>query len=77
MLGLFIQLEELLDMIEERGWSVECVAWRDVEVEDDGIHQNYLFQVTPGKSVELLDSSDADINRASMNTSFIEEEKKE
>ena len=48
MMGLFIQLEELLGMIEERGWTVECVAWRDVVVEDDGVHQNYLFQVTPG-----------------------------
>ena len=47
MLGLFIQLEELLGRIEERGWIVECVAWRDVDIEGEGIHENYLFQVTP------------------------------
>ena len=67
MLGLFIQLEELLGMFEERGWAVECVAWRDVDVEDDGVHQNYLFQVTPSERVESLDGS----------AQVIEEEKKE
>lgn len=77
MLGLFIQLEELLGMIEERGWAVDCVAWRDVDIEDDGVHQNYLFQVTPGGSNESLDGSNAVIYRTTLNAQFIEEEKKE
>lgn len=77
MLGVFIQLEELLGRIEERGWTVECVAWRNIEIEDDGIHQNYLFQVTPGERSESLDGSYT-VNRATLNTpSFHEEEKKE
>ena len=79
-MGLFIQLEELLGMIEERGWTVECVAWRDVHVEDDGVHQNYLFQVTPS-SANTTDSLDANVcssnNRGTMNVSLVEEEKKE
>lgn len=80
MMGLFIQLEELLGMIEERGWTVECVAWRDVHVEDDGVHQNYLFQVTPS-SANTTDSLDDNVcssnNRGTMNVSLVEEEKKE
>jgi predicted nicotinamide N-methyase len=77
MLGLFIQLEELLGRIEERGWIVECVAWRDVDIEGEGIHENYLFQVTPtGEWSELLDGSYA-ANRAALNAPFIGEEKKE
>lgn len=76
MMGLFIQLEELLGMIEERGWTVECVAWRDVHVEDDGVHQNYLFQVTPSanttNSLGVCSS-----HRGTMNVSLVEEEKKE
>ena len=75
-MGLFIQLEELLGMIEERGWTVECVAWRDVHVEDDGVHQNYLFQVTPSanttNSLGVCSS-----HRGTMNVSLVEEEKKE
>ena len=77
MLGLFIQLEELLGMIEERGWAVECVAWRDVEVEDDGVHQNYLFLVTPSESAASLDGSKASNKRTTLNAQFVEEEKKE
>lgn len=77
MLGLFIQLEELLGMIEERGWAVECVAWRDVDVEDDGVHQNYMFQVTPSESVESLDESNAGNYSTTLNAQVIEEEKKE
>ena len=82
MMGLFIQLEELLGMIEERGWTVECIAWRDVHVEDDGVHQNYLFQVTPSpSSANTTDSLDNDVcssnNRGTMNVSLVEEEKKE
>lgn len=77
MLGLFIQLEELLGKFEERGWAVECVAWRDVDVEDDGVHQNYLFQVTPSDSVESLDGSNTVNYRTTVNAQFIEEEKKE
>lgn len=74
-MGLFIQLEELLGMIEERGWTVECVAWRDVAVEDDGVHQNYLFQVTPRAGTESL--SVCGSNRGTMNVSLVEEEMKE
>lgn len=67
MLGLFIQLEELLGRIEEKGWTVECVAWRNVEIEDDGCHENYLFRVTPAsRSDSLLSVGRAD---------FIEEKK--
>jgi predicted nicotinamide N-methyase len=76
MLGLFIQLEELLGRIEERGWTVECVAWRNVDIEDDGTHQNYLFQVTPGERSGLLDGSYA-ADRATLNEILIEDEKKE
>jgi predicted nicotinamide N-methyase len=67
MLGLFIQLEELLGRIEERGWTVECVAWRNVEIEDDGCHENYLFRVTPASMNDSLLS----VGRAD----FIEEKK--
>lgn len=67
MLGLFIQLEELLGRIEERGWTVECVAWRNVEIEDDGCHENYLFRVTSASKSDSLLS----IGRAE----FIEEKK--
>ena len=79
MMGLFIQLEELLGMIEERGWIVECVAWRDVHVEDDGVHQNYLFQVTPS-SANTTDSLDDNVfssHRGTMNVALVEEEEKE
>ncbi len=76
MLGLFIQLEELLGRIEERGWTLECVAWRNVDIEDDGTHQNYLFQVTPGERSGLLDGSYA-ADRATLNEILIEDEKKE
>ena len=48
MMGVFIQLEELLGRIDERGWMVECLAWRTVHVEGDGIHENYLFEVSRG-----------------------------
>lgn len=74
MLGLFIQLEELLDRIKERGWSVECVAWRNVDMEDDGMQENYLFQVSPGKRSELLNDSSAVIVTSSSAT-LIEEKK--
>lgn len=46
MMGLFISLEDLLDKIKERGWTVECLAWRTVAIEDDGEHDLHLFQVT-------------------------------
>lgn len=50
MMGVFISMEELLVRIEERGWGIECLAWRTVNVEGDGIHENYLFEVSPEKS---------------------------
>jgi predicted nicotinamide N-methyase len=79
MMGLFIQLEELLGMIEERGWTVECVACRDVHVEDDGVHQNYLFQVTPSSAnnTDSLDDNVRSYHRETMNVALVEEEKKE
>ena len=78
-MGLFIQLEELLGMIEERGWTVECIAWRDVHVEDDGVHQNYLFQVTPSSAntTDSLDDNVCSYHRGTMNVALVEEEKKE
>ncbi len=54
MMGLFIGLEELLERIELQGWSVECLAWRTIPVEDDGEHELYLFEACPTKKL-LLD----------------------
>ncbi|KAL3757422.1 hypothetical protein ACHAWU_005153 [Discostella pseudostelligera] len=48
MKGVFISIEELLQRIEGRGWSVECVAWRHVAVDGDGDQELYLFEVHPG-----------------------------
>mmetsp|Transcript_20471 Transcript_20471/g.48094 ORF Transcript_20471/g.48094 Transcript_20471/m.48094 type:complete len:340 (+) Transcript_20471:111-1130(+) len=47
MSGIFTSLEELLSKIQERGWGVECLIWRDIAVEDDGDHRLFLFEVTP------------------------------
>ncbi|KAL3777738.1 hypothetical protein HJC23_005371 [Cyclotella cryptica] len=44
--GVFISLEELLRRIETRGWSVRCLAWRKVMVEEDGEHDLYLFEMS-------------------------------
>jgi len=50
MMGLFISLEDLLEKIKERGWTVECLAWRTVAVEGDGEHDLHLFQVSSSES---------------------------
>ncbi|KAL7530518.1 hypothetical protein ACHAXR_003538 [Thalassiosira sp. AJA248-18] len=52
MMGVFIGLEELLQRIDERGWKVECLAWRTIAVEGDGEQDLYLFEVDPGKSTD-------------------------
>jgi hypothetical protein len=49
LMGVFIPLEEVLDMIDQRGWSVRCLAWRKVLVEDDGEHDLYLFEISGRK----------------------------
>ena len=54
MTGLFMGLEELLERIDQRGWGLECLAWRTVHVEDDGEHELYLFEASPTKNL-LLD----------------------
>ena len=46
LMGVFISLEEVLDMIAQRGWFVTCLAWRKVMVEDDGEHELYLFEIS-------------------------------
>lgn len=58
MKGVFISIEELLRLIEDRGWSVECLAWRPVAVDGDGDQELYLFEVDPGASTttELLET---------------------
>lgn len=50
MMGVFIGMEELLERIVQRGWGVECVAWRTIAVEGDGEQNLHLFEVTPEKS---------------------------
>ncbi|KAL7478910.1 hypothetical protein ACHAW6_004666 [Cyclotella cf. meneghiniana] len=45
LMGVFIGLEELLRRIDERGWSVRCLAWRKIVVEEDGEHDLYLFEL--------------------------------
>jgi len=45
-MGVFITLEEVLEKIYQRGWRVQCLAWRLVVVEDDGEHELYLFEVS-------------------------------
>lgn len=75
MLGLFIQIEELLSRIKGRGWTVECVAWRNVEVEGDGIHENYLFRVTPTSRSESLSSCDFNDGMTLNDAPFVEEKK--
>ena len=47
MRGVFTQFEELLNLIQDRGWEMKCVAWRRIAVEDDGEQNLYLFEVTP------------------------------
>ena len=58
MKGVFISIEELLRLIEDRGWSVECLAWRPVAVDGDGDQELYLFEVDPWTTTttELLES---------------------
>lgn len=59
MKGVFISLDELIERIEDRGWSVECIAWRPVAVDGDGEQDLYLFEVHPGiltQSNALTDS---------------------
>ncbi|KAL7425833.1 hypothetical protein ACHAXH_000152, partial [Discostella pseudostelligera] len=59
MKGVFISIEELLQRIEDRGWSVECVAWRHVAVDGDGDQELYLFEVDHGilpNNTVLLDA---------------------
>ena len=50
MMGVFIGMEELLERIEQRGWGVECIAWRTIAVEGDGEQDLYLFEITPKNS---------------------------
>ncbi|KAL3795481.1 hypothetical protein ACHAW5_007228 [Stephanodiscus triporus] len=50
MMGVFIGMEELLERIVQRGWGVECVAWRTIAVEGDGEQNLHLFEITPAKS---------------------------
>jgi len=61
MSGIFICLEELLSKIRERGWGAECLAWRDISVEDDGDHQLFLFEVTPslGSVAQMIEEKKA------------------
>jgi len=47
LMGVFIGLEELLELMERRRWNVECIAWRTIEVEGDGQNGLYLFEVSP------------------------------
>lgn len=48
MKGVFISIDELLQQIEDRGWSAQCIAWRPVIVDGDGDQELYLFEVDPG-----------------------------
>ncbi|KAL7516178.1 hypothetical protein ACHAWX_001223 [Stephanocyclus meneghinianus] len=59
LMGVFIGLEELLRRIEERGWSVRCLAWRKIVVEEDGEHDLYLFE-TFSRTSKDLDGSGSD-----------------
>lgn len=54
LMGVFIPLEEVLDKIAKRGWSVQCLAWRKVVVEDDGEHDLYLFEISSKGQQEAL-----------------------
>ncbi|KAL3792906.1 hypothetical protein ACHAWO_010712 [Cyclotella atomus] len=54
LMGVFITLEEVLDKIAKRGWSVQCLAWRKVVVEDDGEHDLYLFEISSKGQQEAL-----------------------
>ena len=45
-MGVFITLENVLEKIDQRGWRVQCLAWRLVVVEDDGEHELYLFEIS-------------------------------
>lgn len=47
LMGVFIGLEELLARMEQRGWEVNCLAWRRIAVEDDGEHDLHLFEARP------------------------------
>lgn len=58
MMGVFIGLEELLERIKYKGWSVECLAWRTIPVEGDGEHKLYLFEVTPCKIPTVQDDEE-------------------
>ena len=60
MMGLFIGLEELLKRIDQRGWSVECLAWRTIHVEDDGEHELYLFEASPTLDKDLQEEKKDD-----------------
>ena len=52
MMGRFIGIEELLQRIKDRGWNVECLAWRTIAVEGDGNHDLCLFEVSPSEPME-------------------------
>ena len=51
-MGVFIGLEELLERIDQKGWKVECLAWRTIAVEGDGDQDLHLFEVTPSGPTE-------------------------
>ena len=56
MMGVFIGLEELLERIKCKGWSVECLAWRTVDVEGDGEHK-LEPNLDPNCDVDVEDNS--------------------
>lgn len=59
LMGVFIPLEEVLDKIAQRGWGVQCLAWRKVVVEDDGEHELYLFEIS-GRGSKSSNTASAD-----------------
>jgi hypothetical protein len=57
------------------GCTESSVAWRNVEVEGDGIHENYLFRVTPTSRSESLSSCDFNDGMTLNDAPFVEEKK--
>uniref|UniRef100_A0A7S0PVD6 Calmodulin-lysine N-methyltransferase n=1 Tax=Asterionellopsis glacialis TaxID=33640 RepID=A0A7S0PVD6_9STRA len=45
---VFSTLEGFLKEAKIHGWSVECIAWRPVDIEEDGENDVFLFEITPG-----------------------------
>jgi hypothetical protein len=65
MLGVFIGMEELLERIEQRGWGVECIAWRTIAVEGDGEQDLHLFEITPkNHNISIVMSSEEKVGKS-------------